>query len=210
MKQGGADTYRQGSSRKGGQSAPRFQRIRDQQVSVFKTSITDTVETAWYDAETNRSRVDGVVLCGNGPVFRTAKVGKHLAKYVVGRVASQKCEPFDLYAEFAPLIDTADAEQHERLLSSMLDSVSPLLVYGARYLQQALANAELKTLYVTPRRHNATLQKACDRVGCTVVVTTATQTLRTLGGSVGIKWYAEQRYAEQRHAKKHAEKTRSK
>jgi peptide chain release factor subunit 1 len=191
VKQGGTSTYRQGSSRKGGQSAPRFQRIRDQQVTAFGVSITDVVENAWYDAEVGRVLVDGIVVCGSGPVFRAAKVGKKLADRVIGRITAQLCKPFELYAKFAPKIDQADAQGYEQLLTAMLDTGSPLLVYGSEHLQRAVSLAELETLYVTERNATPALRKACLNVGCTLLVTRATQTLRTLGGAVGVRWYAQ-------------------
>jgi hypothetical protein len=64
-----------------------------------------------------------------------------------------------------------------------------MLVYGPAVLAKAIEEAQVKHLFLTPKRKAGFDQSACDSIGCKVTVIGATELMRMLGGAVGIRWY---------------------
>jgi len=186
-----ASTHRQNGTRRGGQSAPRFQRIRDQETDRWKTIIGKQMMDCWFNQSTKKAEVQGILMAGNGPILRDTVLSRELRPYLLERISVDELKLCELYDQYAEALETGREEtEHQEHIQTLLDTGSTLLVYGMKQLTSAIRQAGLKQIYLTPKRIKTINADMCEAVGCKITRVRATELMRMLGGAVGVRWYS--------------------
>jgi len=163
---------RQKGQKKGGQSAPRFARIHDNQIAAFAKLVAERCNTAFMDSHGIPS-ICSITFGGIGGektgIYALASKSTHLNK-ALAELVCQKPTPAKSIEE---LIDLSEEKRDQRtsveesdFVEQFLDHVrrdSGLAVYGPEELIQHAS--KLKSLLHDPNSQNNTNNKILDAAG---------------------------------------------
>lgn len=139
---------RQKAQKKGGQSAPRIQRIQKSQVKHYVSYICEQVTTNYWNPETNRTNVSHILLSG----------ADHLCKQVRSALPDYPfIQPPHYIGNIKELIawgdDATVAADKSRLTNSLsklferMEALDPLILYGEDEIKTNMYR--IKELYST-------------------------------------------------------------
>ncbi|MDC0367070.1 hypothetical protein OAM67_01450 [bacterium] len=181
--------HRGGSSRKGGQSANRFQNIRDNNEHALAKEIRAELLNYFWDFNTQRPVFDKWMLCGNGPMFSNVMLPPQLTPTQLDTVTMPHCTTVDcqqLYRNYQSQL--TQSQNFEEDLRTALHKNK--MVYGKGHVLQAARDKILKRVWIEPHLvgKRRRLVVACESYGCTVILGSC-ETLRQLGGICGERFF---------------------
>lgn len=175
---------RRAGTRKGGQSAERFQRQRKNDVKGWESQVVSTANTVF-------TKVEGVVICGNGPLFYRVRgeVKKVLTSIGMQHPpSSSTCR--DLYHRFEPLLSKLCTSPIAEKLVNLASRGSPHVVYGFKELGKAIEEAALKVLVIGVEHVGKLDLNKAKQMGSTVLIVPYNTDLETIyGGAIAERWY---------------------
>ncbi len=182
--------------KKGGQSAPRFQRLAQADHKRYVCGILEKVT-----AIVRKSEFDGVVIAGNGTKKDTLEglIHENLDIPVLGKLA---CDGEPEVEECLPFFEERRAflEEIKPLSEFLRLDENPFVVYGDKEVRNAYGNNALRILIV----HNNYIQTNClklhklkadaDKRGCEILVIRGAGELQNTfwegyGGIGGLAWH---------------------
>jgi len=182
--------HRKGKSRKGGQSAPRFQRQADNLVSAWSKSLSEKMLDMFFDFTRGSAIVDGIVLCGVGPVKNDMEIPKELRDVIIGneslvRVSDKEC--LDIYKRYVDKHNNGvGLKEVNRIMDELL--LSDKVVYGLNEVRECIEECMLEELiYCGDMKGKLDLEK-CRGYGCKLIESESVK-LKNMGGVLGRRWY---------------------
>jgi peptide chain release factor subunit 1 len=180
-------THRRGNTRRGGQSAERFQRQREQHALQFHKGVRAAL------AETcgPQSGIEGLLLCGRGPTLQSFQLPASCAGLLLDRIAvdDRPCVT-DLYARYGLRLGLAPLLKQARALVTLAQRGSGLVVYGREELRRAIQQGALKRLVIVRKKGCGLPLNDARAKGCDVCVCGPMAALETLfAGALGERWY---------------------
>ena len=185
--------------KKGGQSAPRFARIRELEIDHYITSTCEDLQ--WFFVEDGLPKIKSLLILGTGP--KKDSVLKELPKVCPKLAIVAKVQTMIVRVDDVPQIlrDThfGGSAPREPEVQNFWDEFNAQvgektkIVYGPDAVFDSLHGALLKTLIIHKEVNYGDLdmiRKECESVGCQLVTTNDDKLLETFGGLVGVKWFA--------------------
>jgi peptide chain release factor subunit 1 len=172
---GGITSSVPGKQRKGGQSAPRFQRLREIAVNEFFTRVGEHASSTFLAERDFFKKFKGVLIGGRSPTGESFLEGNYLhheiQQRVVGvfEVACTDREGFSELVEKAhEIIEGMDIEKqkvHMDRFYEELEKGSSLAVYGEETIRKNLATGAIGTLLLAASLRKKRLQITCQDCG---------------------------------------------
>jgi len=175
---------RRAATRKGGQSAERFQRQRKNDVKGWKAQINGKAAEVF-------AGVKIVVVCGNGPLYTSCL--PNIPSTIVGVPMQHAPSPSvcrRLYEEWAPIVAKLSFHPVTKRLTSLGSRGDERIVYGPKELGAAIRDGALKTLVIGASHLHRFDVGMAENMGCTVHVIPFDAVVETVyGGAIGESWY---------------------
>jgi peptide subunit release factor 1 (eRF1) len=181
---------RQGNTRKGGQSAPRFQRQRDNQVKSWSKMITSIMIECYWDYDTGTSLIDGLLIAGNGPVKNDIEVPKELTKLLIDSlslpfISDKICH--EIYNKYSKsIVSGYTLDKIDELLNAIL--LTNMVVYGIEEINNQIEGCMLQQLIYTPETKEHLDIERCLSYECELIETSNSR-IKEYGGALGKTWY---------------------
>jgi len=184
-------TIRNTKSRRGGSSSARFQRKNDNSVKAWAKFIRTELLSSYWDYSVNKGKVDGLIICGSGPLRESVNIPGELREILMDNVVKVSIsmavchELYNMYNEICK--NKSSSKMANKLLDELLLDDSKI-VYGIREINELVGNYMVKQLvYTTEIKSKLNLDKAKEG-GCKLVETNS-QKIKELGGVIGKTWY---------------------
>jgi peptide chain release factor subunit 1 len=190
--------------RKGGQSAPRFGRIRDEEVKKYVTSLSDRCKE-YYVGYDNLSQVDFFVLVGTGDKkdMLYEKLHPDLKKIGTVRSIPSNFEVHQIREVTDKMLVDFVLDLERNIVGeffSNIDKQTNLAVYGDKEIVKRIKSGNLEKIIIhrdllTNKKINLNkIKEKCDKISCEVIEIVggfekAEEILRGFGGIVGISRY---------------------
>lgn len=184
------------NQRKGGQSAQRFGRIRDNEIQQYISKCSDM--TKEYYLENDIPIVKGIIIAGiadkKDKLFDI--LHPKLKKIANLITISEKDDIISIIDKCKQIFETNEYELKE--LDEFFDNFNRdtgMAIYGIEYVLEALNIYKLQKLLVHEQYDNKDeLKIMCDNVNCQYIEipninNNSDQLLKGYGGIVGISWY---------------------
>jgi peptide chain release factor subunit 1 len=160
-----------GKQRKGGQSAPRFQRLREIAVNEFFSRVGEHASTIFLAERDFFKRFKGVLIGGRSPTRENFLAGNYLHHELQQRVIgvfevarTDKTGLSELVANAHDIIAGMDIEQQQALLDRFHEEIkngSGLAVHGEESVRKNLSTGAVGTLILS-----SSLRKERFRITC--------------------------------------------
>lgn len=141
---------------KGGQSAPRFGRIRDEKRDAYLKKLSERINSTFIDPDTHKVTVEALIFAGSGEVKNQLAKCQELDARVASRVVRCVDIQYDGDAGLAEAIDRSSDllgdlqyNAERKLISEFFRCVgndTGTACFGARDVQYALEGGAVKTL----------------------------------------------------------------
>ena len=181
------DVRRQNSTRRGGQSAARIQRIRDMDVHIWEQTISAHVQK-------NHKLFDGVLVVGNGPLFQRFSCAQMVDKIGFNKFTNESeisvCLLIKWFKQFETILQKKVELNIMKRLKRFVQLSPEKLIYGLQELTVLSTQSNVKRLVVHQTMVDTFtgLMETCEKVGATVRVVSDPWIL-DFGGIMGIKYY---------------------
>jgi peptide subunit release factor 1 (eRF1) len=177
---------RQSGTRRGGQSAPRIQRIRDMDVQVFESTIATSV-SKWID------KMQGVLVVGNGPIFARTVLPKLVDKIPFDKFCKRAFISdawlIRWYSTYCRQVEVRTSTKLMQRLKMWVACNPDKLVYGLQEVTSLAEHGNIKRLVV---HEDAALEDAivqlCEQKRGAVSYVSDPWILG-FGGFIGIRFY---------------------
>lgn len=186
------ETRLQKSQKKGGQSAQRFGRIKQEKDLLHLYDLVDKCVSAFYDFETNTVTVKGILVAGPGEwkhkVSKHKDFQKYLGSHVVNVVSTKEIDSKTIESIDITMFNSYDTKvekTHQEEIKNIIETNPDSLVFGEKEVISHLENYMLKKVFISHR-----LEKIKDIINydCEIIIL-QTIDLEEYGGTIGIKWY---------------------
>lgn len=164
-----------GRQRKGGQSAPRFQRLREIAVNEFFTRVGDHASSTFREQRDFFKRFKGILIGGRSPTRENFLAGNYLHHEVrlqvigVFEVARTDKEGLsELVVNAQDVIAGKDLEQQKVLMKMFheeLKNGGGLAIHGEESVRKHLATGSVGTLLLSASLRNNRFQITCQNCG---------------------------------------------
>jgi len=191
------------NQRKGGQSAPRIGRKRDDKNHRNSKMVAERLVELYYDNDLNRLKVVGLIIGGLAE-FRTAVVKSDLFRRVLGGSILYQSEVagvngYEMESLFARSQESLTRSMIElerkslREIWEIRDLNPERLVFGKHEVLSGLRECQLKSVvYASEVDCHEMIEQLAENYGCQLTVIETVEVGRELtgyGGMVGVKWY---------------------
>jgi len=172
---GGTTSNVVGKQRKGGQSAPRFQRLREIAVNEFFTRVGEHASSIFLAERDFFKRFKGVLIGGRSPTRENFLAGNYLHHEIQQRVIgvfevarTGKEGLSELVDNANDIVEGMDIEKQKVLMDRFheeLENGGGLAVYGEESIRKNLATGAVGTLLLSASLRKKRLQITCQNCG---------------------------------------------
>ena len=182
--------------RRGGFSANRFQRLRDNEIKALVIKISDLCEDYCF-SEDNVLDVKGIVLVGNGE--KKTLVSKHLVDIleiptslvsVITTDGTLERSQYEARREICQELCPRDQRVAENEIREMIERNPDRLVFGKGEVAKGLNENRLKKVYMLKNSFGERMQKFLDdNNSAEKICFNISPLLETYGDFIGLTWY---------------------
>jgi peptide subunit release factor 1 (eRF1) len=182
----------QGQFRKGGQSAQRLERIRDENRGHYLDEIAEKLVNIFYSKEKSRSRIKYLILAGPGQFKTELSQTTEIKKFFGGITHTLTMEILDraLTNEFIQELNLSSTDDIKKVeeLKLLIQKADEKLVFGNEILEY-LVEKSLAILYIDSNLEVPKFEYELELVKVSPNLREAEGYLLQFGGMVGVKWY---------------------
>jgi len=182
------EVRRQNGTRRGGQSAPRIQRIRDMDVHVFESTIREAMGK-WL------SKMQGLILVGNGPLFQRATNAKCVAKIPFAKFEKQATIQdaclLQWYQDYHVRVEARATQKVMTRLKTWVECNPDKLIYGLEEFRRFVDQGNVKRVVVHRELASDTIHTLihlCKPLN-TCITFVRDPWLLGFGGFMGVRFY---------------------
>jgi peptide chain release factor subunit 1 len=176
--------HRLKKQKKGGQSAPRFQRTQLQQVIEYRKKIVDMMNV------NVKPNIDGIIIAGIGELKDTIKNHddlypdiKHKIKYVI---SISSIDIKHVLPIIKPYITEISKDDEKKIISEIIEMIRinpDKLLFGAQEIKEKLELELIQTLYINNKTEPIIRDCNLNKVN---VITLHDRALETWGSMIGV------------------------
>jgi peptide chain release factor subunit 1 len=145
--------HRQKKQKKGGQSAPRIQRLREEQINAYVKKVVEAINRVYYNHDENRLIIKCLVITGIGDIKKSVYTHESLLDDVKNKVHLMNCENDNIHEciKKTEHIFMSEKDKGEMiLLESFYENINlntGLGVFGINEVHKYLDN-NIKEIYI--------------------------------------------------------------
>lgn len=196
------DESLQKKQKKGGQSAPRFERIRQEKYGLYKTKIAESlVKTYLYD---NHTKCLATKFIFAGPcnlkkeIFENETISKYFLDKTIKIIDTAELTDSTIHNIYEDHINgsTEDSKEINREIKEfkeLIELADDRLVFSIDSIIDEMKICALGKIIMSKKldKTNQNHIKELNTYGCTIIMTDD-NVIDQYGGSVGIKWFSDQ------------------
>ena len=195
--------HRQKGHKKGGQSSHRFMMIHDEQINQYVKHICLLINSHWYNGETGRCMVKGIVIGGIGDIKSKIAKSEHinpkLSSLILSEVSISNFNIEELTHKTNLIINKDKYDKDRKILQCLLDDVTlhnNMYVYGLQEIHSSLIQMDIQSLYIhqkisqnIPDIIERSQENGCDIILLNIDDESSQMFVEGYGGIIAKRWY---------------------
>ncbi|ARF08895.1 peptide chain release factor 1 eRF1 [Catovirus CTV1] len=183
----------------GGQSAVRFQRLRDIQIDHYIKHIVDNILVSYFNKDTQNYFVEKIIIAGPGSIkhdivqtdiFKQYFSNKLLKIVNTSEITDETIN--NVYENCYDLLEDKETIKSKKIIQ-VIDNLIKIdadkLVFGYDEVITALKSKSLKTIIISKLLDNKISSEIESYNDYKCEIVTANDEIKNYGNMVGIKWY---------------------
>jgi peptide chain release factor subunit 1 len=177
---------------KGGQSAQRFGRIRENNYNRYVKDLCDTIVKHYMKNNNTEYIIDKIVICGPTDLKKEIKDNELIQKYFLNKIlkimSTETIDDYTIQKVLEEIEEDISGINNDINIDEMISKTPDMFVFGTDEVYKYMLSGDLKTVYVSDKMFDSNMHKLNSK---TEIIKCNNKSISIYGGIIGEKYYVQ-------------------